>query len=189
MEFEKSKSFKLPRIGVNEEALRAIETVLAQSGPCVYRYYQDAFDSLDALLAGRDLPLERIELDAPAATVCIERSGLTVHHRPEAHDIVRELQAAILKYEITPLARLADLCRLMLMVVFFGAWLGNGFAFMMITFVVGVLLEHTANTLIVKEPLVKLPFGMQIDQRIWWVGSMVALVLVMLAREYFRLGE
>lgn len=189
MEFEKSKSFKLPRIGANAEALRAIETVLAQSGPCVYRYFQDAFDSLDALLAGRDLPLERIDLDSPAATVCIERSGLTVHHRPEAHDIVRELQAAILKYEITPLARLADLCRLMLMVVFFGAWLGNGFAFMMITFVVGVLLEHTANTLIVKEPLVKLPFGMQIDQRIWWVGSMVALVLVMLVKSYFRQGR
>lgn len=102
MEFEKSKSFKLPRIGANAEALRTIETVLAQSGPRVYRYYQDAFDSLDALLADRELPLDRIDLDAPAATVCIERSGVTVHHRPEAHDTVRELQDAILKYEITP---------------------------------------------------------------------------------------
>lgn len=189
MEFEKSKRFRLPRIGVNAKALRTIETELAKSGPCVYRYYQDAFDSLDALLANRELPLDRIELDAPAATVCIERSGITVHHRTETHDIVRELQAAILKYEITPLARVADLCRLMLMVVFFGAWLGDGFAVMMITFVVGVLLEHTANTLIVKDPLVKLPFGMQIDQRIWWVGSMVALVLVMLVKSYFRQGR
>ena len=60
---------------------------------------------------------------------------------------------------------------------------------MMITFVIGVLLEHTANTLIVKKPLVKLPFGMQIDQRIWSGGSMVALVLVMLVKSYFRQGE
>ena len=118
MEFEKSKSFKLPRIGVNAEALRAIETVLTQSGPCVHRYYQDTFDSLDALLASRKLPLDRIDMDAPVATVCIERSGVTVQHLPEAHDTVGELQAAILKYEITPLARVADLCRLMLMVVF-----------------------------------------------------------------------
>jgi hypothetical protein len=189
MEFEKSKSFKLPRIGANAEALRAIETVLAKSGPCVYRYYQDAFDSLDALLAGRDLPLERIDLDSPAATVCIERSGVTVHHRPEAHDIVRELQAAILRQEITPLARAADLYRLMLMVVFLGAYLRDAYSLMMVTGVVGALLEHTANTLIVKKPLVKLPFGMQIDQRIWWVGGMGTLVLVMLAREYFRLGR
>jgi hypothetical protein len=189
MEFEKSKRFKLPRIGVNAEALRAIETVLAESGPCVYRYYQDAFDSLDALLADRELPLDRVDLNAPAATVCIERSGVTVHHLPEAHDTVRELQAAILKHEILPLARVADLCRLMLMVVFFGAWLRDGYAFMMITFVIGVLLEHAANTLIVKKPLVKLPFGMQIDQRIWWVGGMVALVLVTLAREYLRQGR
>lgn len=189
MEFEKSKSFKLPRIGANTEALRAIETILAQTGPCVYRYYQDTFDSLDALLAGRELPLDRIDLDSPAATVCIERSGVTVHHRPAAHDIVRELQAAILKHEITPLARLVDLCRLMLMVVFLGAWLRDGYSLMMITFVVGMLLEHAANSLIVKELLVKLPFGMRIDQRIWLVGSMVAFVLVTVAREYFRLGR
>lgn len=182
MEFEKSSMFKLPRIGVNAEALRSIEAVLAKSGPCIYRYYQDAFESLDALLAGRALPLDRIDLDAPGATVCVERSGVTVHHLPEAHDIVRELKAAILKHEILPLARVADLCRLMLVVVFSGAWIRDGFAFMMITFVVGVLLEHSANTLIVKEPLVKLPFGMQIDQRIWWVVGMVALVLVMLAK-------
>ena len=101
---------------------------------------------------------------------------------------MRELQAALLKYEITPLARVADLCRLMLVVVFFGAWLRDGFAFMMITFVVGALLEHTADSLIVKEPLLKLPFGMQIDQRIWWVVGMVALVLVMLVKSYFRQG-
>lgn len=189
MEFEKSKSFKLPRIGANEDALRAIETVLAQSGPCVYRYYQDTFDSLDALLAGRELPLDRIDLDAPAATVCIERSGVTVHHLPEAHDTVRELQDAILKYEITPLARAADLYRLVLMVVFLGAYLRDAYSFMMVTVVVGALLEHTANTLIVKKPLVKLPFGMQINQRIWLVGGMVTLVVVMLAREYFRQGE
>lgn len=182
MEFEKSSMFKLPRIGADAEALRSIETVLAKSGPCVYRYYQDAFDSLDALLAGRELPLDRIDLDAPAATVCIERSGVTVHHLPEAQDTVRELQAVMLKHEITPLARMADLCRLMLIVVFSGAWIRDGFAFMMITFVVGMLLEHTAKTLIVKEPLVKLPFGMQIDQRIWWVVVMVALVLVMVAK-------
>ena len=189
MEFEKSKSFKLPRIGVNAEALRAIENVLAESGPCVYRYYQDTFDSLDALLAGRELPLDRIELDAPAATVCIERAGVTVHHLPEAHEAVRELQAAILKHEITPLARAADLYRLVLMVVFLGAYLRDAYSFMMVTGVVGALLEHTANTLIVKKPLVKLPFGMQIDQRIWLVGGMVTLVLVMLAREYFRQGR
>ena len=189
MEFEESSFFKRPRIGVNAEALRSIEAVLAKSGPCVYRYYQDAFDSLDALLAGRELPLDRIELDAPAATVCIERSDITVHHLPEAHDIVRELHAAILKHEISPLARLADLCRLMLMAVFFWAWLGNGFAFMMITFVVGMLLEHNVNSLVVKEPLVKLPFGMQIDQRISWVGSMFALVLVILVKSYFQQGR
>lgn len=75
------------------------------------------------------------------------------------------------------------------MVVFLGAYLRDAYSLMMVTGVVGALLEHTANTLIVKNPLVKLPFGMQIDQRIWWVGGMVALVLVTLAREYLRQGR
>lgn len=182
MEFEKSVTFKLPRIGADEGALRSIETVLSQSGTCVYRYYQDVFDSLDGLLADRKLPLDRIELDAPAATVCIEGSGVTIHHLPDAHDIVRELQATVLKHEITLLARAADLYRLMLMFVFFSAWARDDYTAMMIAFVVGALLEHAANPLIVKKPLVKLPLGMQIDQRIWLVGGLVALVLLTLVK-------
>jgi hypothetical protein len=186
MEFEKSKNFKLPRIGVDAEALRAIETVLAESGPCVYRYYQEIFDSLDALLAARELPLHRIELDAPAATVSIERAGVTVHHLPEAHDTVRELQAAILKHEILPLARVADLCRLTLIVAFLGAFFRDDDALVFVTFVVGALLEHVASPLIVRKPLVKLPLGMQVDQRIWLVGGVMALVLVTMYKIYLR---
>ncbi len=188
MEFEKSKSFKLPRIGANAEALRAIETVLAPPGPYVYRYYQDTFDSLDALLADRELPLDRIELDAPAATVCIERSGVTVHHLPEARDTVRELQAAILKYEITPLARAANFYQMLLFVVLVAAWIRDTYDILVITLVVSALVHHGATPLEVKRPIMKLPFGMQIDQRIWLVAGLVVMALATLAKDYFRQG-
>jgi hypothetical protein len=189
MEFEKSSTFKLPRIGVNAEALRAIETVLTESGTCVYRYYQDACDSLDALLARRGLPLDRIDLDAPAATVCIDRSGVTVHHLPEAHDIVRELQAAILKHEITSLARMANFYELVLAAVLLGAWLRDSYSILILTWILGTLLHHVASPLEVKKPLIKLPFGMQINQHLWVVAVIVALVLVMVTKTYLQQGK
>ncbi len=182
MEFEKSSMFKLPRIGADAEALRSIETVLAKSGPCVYRYYQDSFDSLEALLAGRELPLDRIDLDAPAATVCIERSGVTVHHLPEAHDTVRELQAVMLKHEITHLARVANFYALVLVVLFLGAWLRDSYSFLVLIWIVAALLHHVASPLEVKNPLMKLPIGMQIDQRIWLVAGVVAILLATWAK-------
>jgi hypothetical protein len=188
MEFEKSSMFKLPRIGADAEALRSIEAVLAKSGHCAYRYYQDAFDSLDALLAGRELPLDRIDLDAPAATVCIERSGVTVHHRPAAHDTVRELQAAILKHEIAPLARLANFYQLMLFVVLVAAWIRDAYDILVITIVVSALLHHVATPLEVKKPIINPPFGMRMNQQIIMAGCIVVFVLLTLVKQYFRQG-
>lgn len=186
MEFSKTQFFKVSPIGADEKALRAIAAELSRSGECTFAHYQDRFPSLDALLAGRPLPLDRLELDAPAATVLIERHGVTVHHLPDADD-VEALREVLQRFTIPPLARCGLLCQLVLIGLVLIAWLKSDFSFMVLVFVVSALLDHVLNTLAIPDPVVRLPWGMGSDQQRVQIGLGIAVVVLFVAVEAFRI--
>lgn len=185
MEFSKTQFFKLSPIGADEKALRAIAAELSKSGDCTFAYYQDRFPSLDALLAGRPLPLDRLELDAPAATVLIERHGVTVHHLPDADDDLEALREVLQRFTIPHLARCGLLCQLVLIGLVLVAWVKSDFSFMVLVFVVSMLLEHVLSTLAIPDPVVRLPWGMSSDHRVQ-TGLGIAIVVLFVAAEAFR---
>lgn len=186
MDFSKTQIFKLPPIGADEKALRAVAAELSKSGEFTCAHYQDRFPSLDALLAGRTQPLDRLELDAPLATVLIERHGVTVHHLPEADDRVDALRARLQRFTIPPLARCGILCQLVLLALMLLAWLRSDYGTFALVFVVGALLGHVLSTLAIPHPVVKLPLGMQPNQR-FQSGLGIAAVALFVAVEAFRI--
>jgi len=189
MDFAKTQNFKSPPIAADEKALRAIEAVLAKSGECTYAHYQDRYSSLNALLTGRSLPLDRLELDAPAATVIIEPNGVTVYHLPEAVDMVGELSEVLQRAKIISLARGALIYKITLIALLCLAMFRDDLAFFALVAVVGALLDHVLEEHPIPRTIVKLPFGMNVGPRTMkfsGIAAILVIIVAMIVIEVFR---